>query len=144
MHLRAHRDILLAVKNLCCVGFAFILSAASASAFELPFFKSKDALAPRDEWGELHQMPILNATDLERHEAYRLFYYAKSRRELMNDRAYVGSMQVSLQRMGYYCGPIDGVFSPDVIDAIARFQKAHHMRVTGNLTIAMRRALHMP
>lgn len=89
-------------------------------------------------------MPTLNETDLEHHEAFRLFYYARSRRELANDRAYVGSMQVSLERMGYYCGPIDGLFSPDVIDAIARFQKAHHMRVTGNLTIAMRRALHMP
>ncbi|HEV8185682.1 MAG TPA: peptidoglycan-binding domain-containing protein, partial [Chthoniobacterales bacterium] len=122
----------------------FALTAASAGAFEFPFFKSRDALAPRDEWGRLHQMPTLNETDLEHHEAYRLFYYARSRRELANDRAYVGSMQVSLQRMGYYCGPIDGVFSINVIDAIARFQKAHHMRVTGNLTIAVRRALHMP
>ncbi len=89
-------------------------------------------------------MAELNETDLAHREPDRLFYYSKSRRELAKDPAYVGSMQVSLRRMGYYCGPIDGVYSTEVIDAIARFQKAHRMRVTGNLTIAMRRSLHMP
>ena len=29
-------------------------------------------------------------------------------------------------------------------DAIARFQKGHHMRVTGTITVAVRRKLHMP
>jgi hypothetical protein len=29
-------------------------------------------------------------------------------------------------------------------DAIARLQKAHGQRVTGNLTVAVRRAVHMP
>ncbi len=127
-------------------GFAlvFALSAASASAWEFPFLKSRDPLAPRDEWGKLHQMPVLNETDFARRDAYRLFYYAKSRHDLAKDPAYVGSLQVSLKRLGYYCGEIDGVFSPEVSDAIARLQKAHLMRVTGNLTIAVRRALHMP
>ncbi len=127
---------------LCAVVLAW--SAGSAAAWEFPFFKSRDPLSPRDEWGKLHQMPTLNETDLARREAFRLFYYAKSRNDLAQDPAYVGSLQVSLKRMGYYCGEIDGVFSPEVTDAIARLQKGHGMRVTGNLTIAVRRAVHMP
>ncbi len=122
----------------------FTVSLGSAAAFELPYFHNGDPLAPRDEWGQLHQMGTLNETDLVQRERWRLFYYAKSGRDLMNDRAYVGSLQVSLQRTGYYCGPIDGFYSPDVTDAVMRFQKAHRMRVSGNLTIAVRRALHMP
>jgi muramidase (phage lysozyme) len=132
------------MKSLVSVALAVMLLATSAQAWEFPFFKSRDALAPHDEWGALHQMPTLNQTDFERREAYRLFYYARSRHDLANDPAYIGSLQVSLQRMGYYCGPIDGVFSPEVQDAIARLQKAHRMRVTGNLTVAVRRAVHMP
>ncbi|MFN2476158.1 MAG: peptidoglycan-binding protein [Chthoniobacterales bacterium] len=129
----------------CAIGaLLFTLAAASGSAFEIPYFKSGDPLAPRDEWGQLHQMATLNETDLVQRERWRLFYYAKSGRELMNDRAYVASLQVSLQRTGYYCGPVDGFYSPDVTDAVMRFQKAHRMRVSGNLTIAVRRALHMP
>ena len=123
---------------------AFIVSLASAAAFELPYFHNGDPLAPRDEWGQLHQMGTLNDTDLVQRERWRLFYYAKSGHDLMNDRAYVGSLQVSLQRTGYYCGPIDGYYSPDVTDAVMRFQKAHRMRVSGNLTVAVRRAIHMP
>lgn len=126
------------------VGSLIMLLVSSASAFELPYFHNGDPLAPRDEWGQLHQMGTLNETDLVQRERWRLFYYAKSGRDLMNDRAYAGSLQVSLQRTGYYCGPIDGFYSPDVTDAVMRFQKAHRMRVSGNLTIAVRRALHMP
>lgn len=132
------------MKRLFSLAFVFALSVASAGAWEFPFFKSRDALAPRDEWGALHQMPTLNQTDYEHREGYRLFYYAKSRHDLAKDPAYIGSLQVSLQRMGYYCGPIDGVFSPEVQDAIAHLQKAHRQRVTGNLTVAVRRAVHMP
>lgn len=122
----------------------FACSLSVAQAFEIPYFKSGDPLAPRDEWGQLHQMGSLNETDLAPREPWRLFYYAKSGPVLANDRSYVGSLQVSLQRLGYYCGPIDGLFSPDVTDAIMRLQKAHRMRVSGNLTVAVRRALHMP
>ena len=59
-------------------------------------------------------------------------------------KAYVGALQVALQRNGYYCGPIDGVYGPDVSDAIAKLQKNHSMRVTGTLTDPVRRALHLP
>ncbi len=128
------------------VGLALLFAclAPTARAFDFPFFKGNDPLAPRDEWGQLHQMGELNETDVERRAPYRIYYYARSRHELAKDRAYIGSLQVSLERLGYYCGPIDGYFSADVIDAIARFQKAHRMRVTGNLTVAVRRALRMP
>jgi peptidoglycan hydrolase-like protein with peptidoglycan-binding domain len=53
-------------------------------------------------------------------------------------------MQTALRRLGYYCGPIDGIFSAEVADAIARLQKNYSMRVTGTLTDPVRRALHMP
>lgn len=132
------------MKRFVCLVFVFSLSTGSAGAWEFPFFKSRDALAPHDEWGALHRMPSPNQTDFERREAYRLFYYSKSRHDLANDPAYIGSLQTTLQRMGYYCGAIDGVFSPEVQDAIARLQKAYGMRVTGNLTVAVRRAVHMP
>jgi len=49
-----------------------------------------------------------------------------------------------LRRLGYYCGPIDGIFSDDVGDAIARLQKNYSMRVSGTLTEPLRRALHLP
>jgi len=60
------------------------------------------------------------------------------------DPGYVGSMQTALRRLGYYCGPVDGVFTAQVADAIARMQKNYSMRVTGTLTDPVRRALHMP
>jgi peptidoglycan hydrolase-like protein with peptidoglycan-binding domain len=49
-----------------------------------------------------------------------------------------------LKRLGYYCGPIDGIFSDEVGDAIARLEKNYSLRVTGTLTNPVRRALHLP
>ena len=71
-------------------------------------------------------------------------YYFKAPDQLILDPAYVGSMQAALRRLGYYCGPVDGVFTPVVADSIARMQKNHSMTVTGTLTGPVRRALHMP
>ena len=71
-------------------------------------------------------------------------YYFKARQQLLLDPAYVGSLQTALHRLGYYCGPVDGVFTPEVSYAIARLQKNYSMRVTGNLDTPVRRALHMP
>ena len=42
------------------------------------------------------------------------------------------------------CGPTDGNYSPEVSEAVAKMQKAYRMRVTGTLTIPVRRALFMP
>jgi len=86
----------------------------------------------------------LEQTDLEPRETCRLFYYSKSRSVVAADPAYVGALQVALRRNGYYCGPIDGVFSGEVSDAIARLQKGYSMRVNGALTVAVRRVLYLP
>jgi Putative peptidoglycan binding domain len=107
-------------------------------------FRSTDPLAQRDEWGLVHQTPHVNATDFAPRYAWRWEYYFKARQQLLLDPAYVGSLQTALRRLGYYCGPVDGVFTPEVSYAIARLQKNYSMRVTGNLDIPVRRALHMP
>jgi hypothetical protein len=125
------------------------LSAAIAQADEFDvvdygIFRSIDPLAQRDEWGTIHQAPHVNATDFAPRYSWRWTYYFKGRDQLVLDPAYVGSMQTALTRLGYYCGPIDGVFTSQVSYAIARLQKNYSMRVTGTLTTPVRRALHMP
>ena len=107
-------------------------------------FRAIDPLAQRDEWGTTHQTPHVNSTDFAPRYSWRWIYYFKSRNELVLDPAYVGSLQTALRRLGYYCGPVDGVFTSEVSYAIARLQKNYSMRVTGNLDTTVRRALHMP
>ena len=107
-------------------------------------FRSIDPLAQRDEWGTTHQTPHVNATDFAPRYSGGGCYYFKCREQLLLDPAYVGSLQTALRRLGYYCGPVDGVFTPEVSYAIARLQKNYSMRVTGNLDTPVRRALHMP
>lgn len=103
-----------------------------------------DPLAPRDQWGVLHQTGVLHPTDFAYRHTQRFDYYYKSGRALLADPAYLGALQVCLRNRGYYCGPIDGIMSEDVSDAIARLQKNHAQRVTGTLTVPVRRALHLP
>ncbi len=112
--------------------------------FQYDIFNSTDPLAQRDEWGLLHQGRKVNSTDFAPRYQYRFIYYFKAPEQLVLQPAYVGSLQTALRRLGYYCGPIDGVFSAEVADAIARLQKNYSMRVTGTLTDPVRRALHMP
>ena len=107
-------------------------------------FPSGDPLAQRDEWALLHQGKAVNATDFAPRYHWRWIYYFKAPEQLILQPAYVGSMQTALRRLGYYCGPVDGVFTPQVADAIAQLQKNYSMRVTGTLTDPVRRALHMP
>ena len=107
-------------------------------------FRSIDPLAQRDEWGTVHQTPHVNATDFAPRYSWRWIYYFKGRNQLVLDPGYVGAMQTALSRLGYYCGPVDGVFTPEVSYAIARLQKNYSMRVTGTLTTPVRRALFMP
>lgn len=130
--------------RLSLLAVAFVLLAASVPAADEPLFHSTNPLAPRDELGVLHQMPTLHPTDYLPRSGSRFYYYFKSRHELLADPAYVASLQVVLRSRGYYCGPIDGIMSEDVSEAIARVQKNHAQRVTGRLTVAVRRALHMP
>lgn len=107
-------------------------------------FRSTDPLAQRDEYGLVHQGKVVNATDFAPRYRWRFCYYFKESEQLIVQPAYVGSMQTALRRLGYYCGPIDGVFTQEVSDAIARLQKNYSMRVTGTLTDPVRRALHLP
>ncbi len=124
-------------------GLALVLLAASAEA-GFPF-QSADPLAQRDEWGLLHQTRDLNEVDyLPRRYQPRFIYNLTGRNSLTRNRAYVGALQDALRRRGLYCGPIDGLFSQEVSDAIARFQKNSSMRVTGSLTVPVRRALYLP
>lgn len=110
-----------------------------------PFFHSTDPISQRDDLGLLHQSRTnLNDTDYAHRHPFRPLYWLEGRRELMADRAYVGALQRDLARLGYYCGPIDGVYSYEVSEAIARLQKNHSMTVTGTLTVPVRRALHLP
>jgi hypothetical protein len=119
-------------------------SAAVRAQDDDPLFHSINPLAPRDEWGRLHQMPTVDETDYFPRSDSRLYYYFKSRHELLRDPAYVAALQTVMRNRGYYCGPIDGVMSELVSDAIARVQKNHLQRVDGHLTLAVRRALHLP
>ncbi len=125
--------------------FLILVFAGSVLAEELraPFIY-KDGLAPRDKWGKLHQSPVVIPTDLEPRYTLRFHYYFKGARTLQNDPAYVAAAQSALRRLGYYCGEIDGVFGAETSDAIARLQKNYTLRVTGNLNLAVRRALYLP
>jgi hypothetical protein len=123
---------------------AMVVRADEFDIVDYGIFRSTDPLAQRDEWGLVHQTPHVNATDFAPRYAWRWEYYFKARQQLLLDPAYVGSLQTALHRLGYYCGPVDGVFTPEVSYAIARLQKNYSMRVTGNLNTPVRRALHMP
>jgi hypothetical protein len=122
----------------------FGLGAMSALGADQPLFHSENPLAPRDEWGVMHQMPNVDETDYFARSGSRWYYYFKSRHELLRDPAYVASLQVVLRNRGYYCGPIDGIMSNEVSLAIARVQKNYVQRVTGTLTVPVRRALNLP
>ena len=126
-----------------CFG-ATIAQADEFDIVDFSFFRSLDPLAQRSELGLVHQSPHLNATDFAPRYKWRWCYYFKDGEQLIAQPAYVGSMQTALRRLGYYCGPVNGVFTPEVSDAIARLQKNYSMRVTGTLTVPVRRALHMP
>lgn len=128
-----------------CVGL--VATVARGDEFDIVdygIFRSTDPLAQRSEWGTMHQTPHVNATDFAPRYSWRWIYYFKGRDQLVLDPGYVGSLQTALRRLGYYCGPVDGVFTAEVSYAIARLQKNYSMRVTGTLTTPVRRALHMP
>jgi hypothetical protein len=133
----------LALAMALCVS-ATIAYADEYDIIDYDVFRSVDPLAQRDEYGLIHQGKNLNATDFAPRYTWRWSYYFKGADELISQPAYVGSMQTALRRLGYYCGPVDGIFTPQVSEAIARLQKNYSMRVTGTLTVPVRRALHMP
>jgi len=132
----------------CLCASVYLLPIFSCWAESDPLFffydPHQDPLAPRDEYGLLHQSPKLNQIDFAPRHELRLGYYFESGAALSSDPAYVGALQTALRIYGYYCGPIDGVFSDRVSEAIARMQKNSSLRVTGTITIGVRRTLHLP
>jgi hypothetical protein len=136
------------MKRVGIVLFAMFLACNGTSGFiideEIFSYHSEDSLAPHDEHGLLHQMPTVRDTDFARRYTRRWIYYFMANEQLMVQPAYVAALQRDLRRLGYYCGPINGLFSDEVSDGIARFQKNYSLRVTGTLTDPVRRALHLP
>ena len=50
------------------------------------------------------------------------------------DGATVQAVQTQLARLGYYNGSIDGIFGPSTRDAVAKYQIANHLNVTGSVS----------
>jgi len=134
----------IAVLILCVCGSLGFTTARAQVELEELWFRSSDTLAQRDEYGLLHQSSFVHRTDLDPRYCWRPLYYLEGERDVARMPAYVGALQVALSRLGYYRGPIDGVFSEDVSTAVAHMQKNYSMRVTGTITIPVRRALHLP
>ena len=135
------------MKLILCLTISLVASTCGAWPWawpdDVPLFHSIDPLAQRDEYGRLHQSPWLVRPDFELRYS-RSVYYWQSGESLCRIPAYVGAMQTALRRLGYYCGPIDGIFTAEVSGAIARMQKNYSMTVTGTLTVPVRRALFLP
>jgi len=135
------------INSLVCAAAVLLLGLPAATlraSDDDPLFHSINPLAPRDDWGRLHQMKNVDETDYFPRWDSRLYYYFKSGPELLRDPAYVAALQTVMHKRGYYCGPIDGVMSDLVSDAIARVQRNYLQNVTGHLTVPVRRALNLP
>lgn len=57
------------------------------------------------------------------------------------DSAEIRQMQARLQTLGLYEGPIDGIYGPQTAHALAAYQRAHGLAVTGTVTEETRQAL---
>jgi hypothetical protein len=60
------------------------------------------------------------------------------------DGATVQAVQTQLFNLGYYSGSIDGVFGPTTRDAVAKYQIANHLTVTGSLSPDTIQSLGLP
>ncbi len=56
----------------------------------------------------------------------------------------VTAAQTKLTQLGYYSGPIDGLFGPTTRDTVARYQTKQDLSVTGSLTPDTLEALGLP
>lgn len=56
----------------------------------------------------------------------------------------VQAAQAQLNKEGYYGGPADGIFGPSTRDAVARYQMANQLNVTGSLSPDTLQALQLP
>jgi Putative peptidoglycan binding domain len=60
------------------------------------------------------------------------------------DSGTVQAVQAQLFNLGYYSGSIDGVFGPTTRDAVAKYQIANHLNVTGSLSPDTIQSLGLP
>jgi hypothetical protein len=60
------------------------------------------------------------------------------------DGATVQAVQTQLLQLGYYNGSIDGVFGPATRDAVAKYQIANQLNVTGSLSPDTMQSLGLP
>lgn len=127
-----------------CGFISLALGTVRAQELEEIWLHPYDSLAQRDEYGILHSSKHIDPPDLEPRYHWRPLYYLEGGKDLVRQPAYVGALQTALKRLGYYCGPVDGVYTDDVASSIAHMQKNYSMRVTGTITIPVRRALHLP
>ena len=56
----------------------------------------------------------------------------------------VQAVQTQLTQLGYYNGPVDGIFGPATRDALAKYQIAQHLSVTGSLSPDTLQSLGLP
>jgi hypothetical protein len=60
------------------------------------------------------------------------------------DSATVQAVQTQLLHLGYYSGSVDGVFGPATRDAVAKYQIANQLSVTGSLSPDTLQSLGLP
>jgi len=58
--------------------------------------------------------------------------------------ATVQAVQTQLTQLGYYNGPVDGIFGPATRDAVANYQIANQLNVTGSLSPDTLQSLGLP
>ena len=56
----------------------------------------------------------------------------------------VEATQEELAQQGYYTGPVDGIFGPTTRDAVAKYQTANQLNVTGSLSPDTLQSLGLP
>ena len=56
----------------------------------------------------------------------------------------VQAVQTQLAQQGYYSGPVDGIFGPATRDAVAKYQIANQLNVTGSLSLDTLQSLGLP
>jgi hypothetical protein len=56
----------------------------------------------------------------------------------------VSGVQTRLTQLGYYNGPVDGIFGALTRDAVARYQIAKNLTVTGSLSAGTLQSLGLP
>jgi hypothetical protein len=56
----------------------------------------------------------------------------------------VQAVQTQLTQLGYYTGPVDGIFGAATRDALAKYQIAKHLNVTGSLSPDTLQSLGLP